>query len=405
MKRIRILLYLGVICLQFISPLVILTSSGSAPQDNTVLTPQVNYVFDENIEFSASVISDKVILRAVIFLRVDGESQTDILDGSIEQGQTSSVIAIRNLQEDPLASFSRLTYWWHLDFEDGSSFDSAPYSFQYYDNRLVWNYSSEQISNTSFQVFWKSPLSGIDRTAINTATDILPILESQIARPAPDNISVFIYQQTDELPSSYTPASSQLFAGKAIPEFSTILLVIPDSDEAGLLLEKLLPHELVHLMLYRRLGASYDNLPNWLAEGYAVLQEKTPDPELRLALEQAAADDTILSIGSLCGTFPSQGEAAILAYAESAAFVQYLLDIYGTGSFSALLDAYHDGATCEGGVNRVFQRDLDSMESEWLASISQDHASMFSNLSPWALLAAPLVLLLVYSLLLKRKAE
>ncbi len=169
MKRIRILLILGFIFILFSFPLAIWASSGSVPQKNTVLTPQVNYVFDENIEFSASVLSDKVILRAVIFLRVDGESQTDILDGSIEHGQTSSVLAIRNLQEDPLLSFSRLTYWWHLDFDDGTSFDSVPYTFQYYDNRLVWNYASEQIANTSFQVFWKSLQSGIDRTAINTA--------------------------------------------------------------------------------------------------------------------------------------------------------------------------------------------------------------------------------------------
>ena len=191
--------------------------------------------------------------------------------------------------------------------------------------------------------------------------------------------------------------------GKTLPLQNTILLVVTDDDQASITLERLLPHELSHLMLYQRMGDSYDNLPDWLAEGFSVLQEETPDPLLRISLEEAAENNELLSIQSLCGTFPVDGNESVLSYAQSASFLQYILDIYGVGGLSALLDAYKEGTTCEGGISRVFQRDLSDLDQEWRASIGVSKPSGFSSFMPWLLLSIPLFLLLVYTLFLRRR--
>lgn len=371
-------------------------------QQEITINPRVTYEFGNEIEFSASVNSSSSIARAVVFFRVDGDSETSVLTAQHES--SAGIFSAReDLSRDPLPPFARLTYWWHLDFADGSSFDSDPYRFQYYDNSVLWNFESADIEQTTFQVFWKSTDSDLGQVSVDIMRSALPVLESKVARPAPDVISVFVYEHADEFPPLPGTGAEPRIGGKAIPHFNTILLAVEDTDEAANQIGTLLPHELAHLFLHARLGDAYNNLPNWLVEGFAVLQETQPDPVLRLALDEALVENDLLSLQSLCGTFPYQTDPALLAYAESASFLQYLLDKYGPGAFSALLDAYQEGASCEDGVSQVFQRDLESLEVEWLSSISSGLGVNFKSFIPWLLLSLPALLLLTYTLILRNK--
>jgi hypothetical protein len=172
-------------------------------------------------------------------------------------------------------------------------------------------------------------------------------------------------------------------------------------------LERDLPHELTHLLLYDRMNEGYNNLPAWLGEGLATLQEQQPNPAYRFELDTAHSSNALLSIESLCATFPMTESDALLAYAQSTSFTQYLLDIYGTGGIHRLLDAYQEGASCKGGVQRVYQRSLEQLENEWKL-YHLPGASGLDRLQavlPWGLILLLIVILLLVGLFTRRKGS
>jgi len=374
-----------------------------AQDDSISITSDVSYSYGDSMVFNARVSTDKELVRAVVYLRSGADGLTDVIHASISSTGNLTLTATQDLSVSSPSPFSRLTYWWHLDFIDGSTYDSPVEPFQYFDNRYVWNFSSGKIENSNIQVFWKSASIEFGQMVIDLTTKQLPDLTNLLGVQPPSEISFFIYQSPEEMLPDQLHSGDTFIGGKTLPLQNTILLVVTDDDQASITLERLLPHELSHLMLYQRMGDSYDNLPDWLAEGFSVLQEETPDPLLRISLEEAAENNELLSIQSLCGTFPVDGNESVLSYAQSASFLQYILDIYGVGGLSALLDAYKEGTTCEGGISRVFQRDLSDLDQEWRASIGVSKPSSFSSFMPWLLLSIPLFLLLVYTLFLRRR--
>jgi len=51
------------------------------------------------------------------------------------------------------------------------------------------------------------------------------------------------------------------------------MVVIEPGPNQSIVMEQRIPHELMHVMLYRSIGAGYNNLPAWLREGTATLAE------------------------------------------------------------------------------------------------------------------------------------
>jgi hypothetical protein len=108
---------------------------------------------------------------------------------------------------------------------------------------------------------------------------------------------------------------------------------------------------------------------------------------------------------SLCASFPISEEDALLAYAQSASFTQYLLDIYGVGGIAKLLDAYQEGVSCEGGIQRVYQRPISQLESEWRwTTLSNPNLLEIARpILPWLLLGLSIIAVFAIVLLITRR--
>ncbi len=199
-------------------------------------------------------------------------------------------------------------------------------------------------------------------------------------------------------------------AGQAIPDLGVILIAATPGPEGIEDLEKTIPHELTHVLLYQRLGDSYQNLPDWLEEGLATSQEGVPNPDYALSLERAFESNTLIPLETLCAAFPATPDDALLAYAESASLVTYIKDIYGSGAILALLDAYQEGTTCTGGLQRILRRSPRQLEAEWKrASFEYSNpAEIFRPILPWALLLLPtalILLLVVLQAVIRRRGD
>ena len=210
-------------------------------------------------------------------------------------------------------------------------------------------------------------------------------------------VEIFIYANADDLQSELT--SSEIWvAGHADPELGRVRVLIGPGPQQGIEMEQRIPHELMHVMLYRHVGAGYKTIPAWLSEGMATLAEIYPNADHERVLSEAIAGNTLIPFKDLCVAFPDDPAQAFLAYAESRSFTGYLYEAYGATGLQNLATAYADGMDCERGAEHAFGISLSQLEQNWLSSFQGQNRflSALQNISPYLVL---LCLVLVIPLL------
>ncbi|HMD80384.1 MAG TPA: peptidase MA family metallohydrolase, partial [Anaerolineales bacterium] len=165
------------------------------------------------------------------------------------------------------------------------------------------------------------------------------------------------------------PESEQWVAGHVNSAAGVVMVIIEPGPNQSISMEQRIPHELMHVMMYRRVGAGYQNLPAWLREGTATLAEINPNPDYDVVLTSAGVTGTLIPIRDLCVSFSPNPDAAFLAYAESRSFVNYLHDTYGSQNLLNLALIYADGLDCERGVERAYGVSLSKLEMDWRRSV------------------------------------
>ena len=223
-----------------------------------------------------------------------------------------------------------------------------------------------------------------------------------IARFAPLNleqpVEIFIYANADDFQSVLIPGKEEWVAGHANPELGLVRVLIEPDSRHGIAMEQRIPHELMHVMLYRHVGAGYNNLPIWLREGMATLAELYPNADHERVLHEAMTGNTLIPLQDLCVSFPNDPAQAFLAYAESSSFTSYLYDAYGSTGLQKLATSYADGLDCERGIQQALGLSLSNMEQKWRSSVfgQNDFLPALQNISPYLVL---LCLVLVIPLL------
>ncbi len=122
-----------------------------------------------------------------------------------------------------------------------------------------------------------------------------------------------------------------------------------------------LRHELVHVAL----GQFGTVWPHWFQEGLAM--ELTGERKWQLeqvaTLTRAVTQDRVYEFDELSDRFPSSQENVDIAYAQSAAFVEFLRARHGSGAFQRLIDRVSQGDGFEKAFGAAFWVPL-SMEEE-----------------------------------------
>jgi hypothetical protein len=226
------------------------------------------------------------------------------------------------------------------------------------------------------------------QTGLESISQLLP---SKLEQP----IEIFVYASTDDLQSELIPGGENWVAGHADPALGVVKVVVQPGSEQGITMQQRVPHELMHVMLYRHIGAGYQNIPAWLREGMATLTELYPNAEYARALTDAVSADRLISLKNLCISFPADPGQAFLAYAEAHSFTSYLHGSYGSTGLLNLAASYASGLDCERGAERALGASLSSLETQWRASVlgEKTFVSTLQNISPYLVLLC-LVLLI-----------
>ncbi len=362
MKRIGIQLCI----LLFVFGLVPL-SSVRAQSPVEVRENVVEHSFGQEITFRLGLEADSNVTEINLILNVVGD--TDILALSMDVGETDDRIELE-YSLDPVSqgipAFAQIDYHWEVHSDAWPLPEEIPGSpFVYSDNRYPWHY----LSSGPFTVYWIDGDLRFGETALNVANQALPAINRELTAPVPDNINIYIYPSEADARSAMELSGREWAGGQARPELGVILIGIPNDGEAVGAMQRAIPHELTHLLVYERIGRLSGRVPPWLNEGLATANELTPSSYYQVILDRAFEQDRLIPLEALCAPFSSDQDTALLSYAQSGSLVRYLRDQKGSGVIRELLAAYADGASCEGGVVRVLGTGLKGLDSAWRAHV------------------------------------
>jgi hypothetical protein len=363
-----------------------------------------SYTFADQMIFTATVSSSSPVTQATVFFQSGSQPPYSHPADPFTAAAVVSLTATIDLKEIRLIPFSTVSYWWEAIDQSGQKARSATQTLLYVDNRFPW----QEFASGPARVHWYQGDSGFGGAAANIAAEALPGIQQQIGVEPPSPLDVYLYASGDDLRSAVELAGREWLGGQARPELGVVLVAIPPGDSARLQMRRDIPHELTHLLTFVAASPNYDAVPRWLDEGLATLNEGEPNSTQVLAVQEALARNRLIPIESLCGAFPADASAALLAYGQSRYVVQQIINEYGSAGIQALLTAYRDGATCSGGVERALNLTLPELELKWRAAqqaggsgstAAATPSATTAGILPWLLLAAVIVLPLIVILL------
>lgn len=336
--------------------------------------------FGSSITFQASLQLDAAPQEAYLILQPEGQETETI---ALPPGDGKIILYTLDLNQHPLRAFSQVSYSYRLRLSDGRVIDSPSYSFEYSDTRFQWM----QLENPSFQIFWYDRDLAFGQLVANTAQAGFQSSNNLLPLQVKQKVRIYIYNSPADMKATRT-GSQPWVTGQAAPDLGVIVLTIPKGPEERLELERQLPHELMHILIYQLVGKKISNLPAWLVEGLASNAEPYANPEYERVLLKSAEEGKLIPIEALCSGFPQDASSAFLAYAESASFVRFLYRTYGSSALRWLIERYNNGVGCSEGIETALNKPLSQLEYRWKQEelrLNTDHL-IFQNLLPFILL-------------------
>ncbi len=359
----------------------ILFSAKQAEAQGGIVLANVgaDVVFGEHVTFNATIQTPAPIQNAAIIIFVEGRNITLTQPLLINADGTAQFVL--DARQNALHPFAFIRWRYEFTFTDGTVFQSETYSVRYDDNRFAW----QKLESNNLRVFWYTGDSTFAQNAMNAALAGVRAVNEIFPVDLNQPIDIFIYPSQNDLAIL---GGETWTAGHANAALGVVLVAIEPGLEQSLQMDQRIPHELMHVLSYRHIGAGYINLPAWLREGLATLVEVNPSVEYDRVLLDARTRDALIPLLDLCASFPVQPDSAFLAYAEARSFVTYLRSTFGASKLVELARAYADGVTCERGAEIVYGTSLAQLELRWRESAFGENAwgLALRNMLPYLLL-------------------
>lgn len=224
---------------------------------------------------------------------------------------------------------------------------------------------------------------GKDSVIVPYALEVLTAADRAITRRlglrVPGPIRLEIYPSADALAlvSALTVEQIETTGTIALSKWNRLMVTSPRALVRGYPWADTITHELVHMVISRQTG---DRAPVWLQEGTAKMLERAwrrndhrmrLDPAARALLANAKHNDELLTFDEMhpsIAMLPSQ-DAAALAFAEVATFMERYVDEYGDRSLRTALAAIGEGVDARVALADAAERKFAELTHSWRSAL------------------------------------
>ncbi len=347
----------------------------------------VIYTFGQQVSFRAQYKPVDLAKKVYLFFQPAGED-TRLIE--IPLNSQGDVDYSYDLTTHYLRPFSRTEFWFQAELADGEKVESPKQAFDYIDNRQTW----QSLDNGSIQVNWLNGDLFFGQDALNSAASGAKKASSIFPGQDLSGLRIYLYDSAAAMQAALNNGQPSWVVGQTSPDLGIIIVSIAPGVDQQLEMDRQIPHEIMHYLLYILVKDGYQNVPMWLNEGLASITETYANPDYQRALTKAVADDGLLPLNSLCASFPQDASNAFLAYAQSDSFVHFLQDKFSNNGLLNLVQAYQNGYSCEEGIVTATGSSLSQLDYRWRQeSLGVDTGSLaVQNMLPFLLIAGILVL-------------
>ncbi|MDH5507087.1 MAG: hypothetical protein OEZ02_07680, partial [Anaerolineae bacterium] len=223
-----------------------------AQQAVTVLNPAVEHKFGEKIIFEGDLTSEVGIGETFVFFRPEHATSAMSVPASLDANQHVTAQYTFSGGED-IKAFEKISFWFAITAGDGQLFTSDVFWFDYDDNRFEW----QTLSNDHFQVHWYEGDVVFGQAVADAAENGLKHVQGLVSLPVPNQVDIYIYATPNALQTALGGNARPWIAAHADPEYNLMMLTLPSGPEQAIEMERQIPHELMHIVLYRATGVGY----------------------------------------------------------------------------------------------------------------------------------------------------
>ncbi len=332
-----------------------------------IVSSAVHAEFPTSLTFAAEAESAHPITKVELRYRikkVTTASVTATVMPAFTPAERVSATWVWDTRKESLPPGAEIEYQWKIADQGGGVLETPWERFIFEDGRHPW----QEIQEGGIRLFWYEGDRSFAEALMRAVQKALEKLEREAGATLQSDARIYIYASTAELHDALI-FPQEWTGGLTFADYGIIVIGIsPSLQSWG---ERIMAHEMTHLVIHQLIYGPLAVLPAWLDEGLAMNAEGDLRPDLAAMLADALASDSLFSLRSLSGAFPADYDAAGLAYAQSFSVVKYLLDTYGREKMQSLIYAFKGGATADEALTRVYGFDVEGLEKEWLSSISK----------------------------------
>ncbi len=270
------------------------------------------------------------------------------------------------LQSGSLPPGSQLWWRWRITDANGNETVTDTKTATWLDD--VHNWKTVQNGDFIRLHYYKGNQSFVN-TLSQAAADGLKFNETQSELKADEPIDLYIFANTEDMKDAilYEPSWT---GGQAFPQQNIVIIgIAPNEVDWG---RTTIVHELTHVLVGHMTFSCLGDVPTWLNEGLAMYSEGPLDAQFKNPLDTAIQNNTLLSIGSLGGSFSESSDKANLSYGQSHSIVNFLIETYGQDKMTALLTSLRDGSTIDKALMQTYGFDVDGLEDAWRQAIEAE---------------------------------
>jgi hypothetical protein len=335
-----------------------------------VIENTAEYSVAKQVTFTLQAAVPVQVTKLYLFFSAAGDERTESFEVPFEQdGDTLNATYLHDLRSSPLPAFDTITFWWKIEY-GGESYTTEEELFKYVDDRFAWEQLDDEENHIAVHWIKEQGDSKFGQTALDIARSSLKDINAELRAPLPESITIYIYDTQENLKGAMELTGQNWASGQAHPDLGVIVVAIPANNFYISQMERYIPHEITHLLVYQIVTpAGYRYVPEWLDEGLATANERLPNTDYALALDEARQQGQLIPLEDLCVPFSPDAQTAFLSYAQSGSVVKYIRGRYGAPGIRDLLAAYADGASCTSGVEQTLGISLNALESDWRTSL------------------------------------
>ncbi|MDD5191183.1 MAG: peptidase MA family metallohydrolase [Dehalococcoidales bacterium] len=265
-----------------------------------------------------------------------------------------------------------ITYWWTITDSTGNKLNTSEAQFKFDDTRFKWL----SLTQDKTTLYWYNGSQSFAQDIMSTTQNALVRLANDTGATLQDPIRIYLYANNSDLLGSMI-FPQDWTGGVSFTESGCIVIGISSSNITWG--RTAIAHELTHLVTHQMTFNPYSGIPTWLEEGLAMYNQGSVDATFTSALQNAIANNTLLTLKTLSSPFSAYANISYLSYAESWNAVDYLIKTYGKDKMTQLLATFQQGSTYDNALLTVYGKDTKALNTEWQATLKKPAGNTLSS--------------------------